>query len=256
MNAVVSRAFQVLSDSDKKSRYDKFGGDPDSRFNPGAGPSAGESPFSGFGGGFPRSSGPGGSMFEEEISPEELFNRFFGGGFGGMGGGGFSPFGMGLELSHISSNIGMRLFTNYVQAAHSSSSTWEEGPVSAFTSSVVPGHVEGLAKLPPTQTSHRPGPSSRLFSLSSSFLSFLSFRRSSPARAASPPVLPTASMLRYPRTPCTVQPRNSTSTTSSFRPTLRTTARENSASWISTWRWSTLRNCGTNAKLRLIHASV
>jgi DnaJ family protein B protein 12 len=27
-------------------------------------------------------------MFEEEISPEEMFNRFFGG-----GGGGFSPFG-------------------------------------------------------------------------------------------------------------------------------------------------------------------
>lgn len=93
IDVVVSRAFQVLSDSDKKSRYDKFGGDPDSRFNPGAGPS--ESPFSsggfsGFGGGFPRSGGP---MFEEEISPEELFNHFFGGGFGGMGGGGFSPFG-------------------------------------------------------------------------------------------------------------------------------------------------------------------
>lgn len=93
---VVSRAFQVLSDSDKKSRYDKFGGDPDSRFNPGAGASAGGSPFtsggfSGFGGGFPRSSA-GGPMFEEEISPEELFNRFFGGGFGGMGGE-FSPFG-------------------------------------------------------------------------------------------------------------------------------------------------------------------
>lgn len=89
---VVSRAFQILSDSDKKSRYDKFGGDPDSRFNPGPSASAGGggSPFGGggggFGGGFPR----GG--FEEEISPEELFNRFFGGGFGpmgGMGGGGF-----------------------------------------------------------------------------------------------------------------------------------------------------------------------
>lgn len=41
-------------------------------------------------------------MFEEEISPEELFNRFFGGGFGGMGGGGgFSPFGMGFDY-HIS----------------------------------------------------------------------------------------------------------------------------------------------------------
>jgi DnaJ family protein B protein 12 len=93
---VVSRAFQILSDADKKSRYDKFGGDPDSRFNPGASAASGASPFSGFGGGgggFPRSAG--GPGFEEEISPEELFNRFFNGaGFGGMGGGGFSPFGM------------------------------------------------------------------------------------------------------------------------------------------------------------------
>lgn len=32
-------------------------------------------------------------MYEDEISPEELFNRFFGGGgMGGMGGG-FGPFG-------------------------------------------------------------------------------------------------------------------------------------------------------------------
>ncbi|KAJ5105459.1 Chaperone protein dnaJ [Penicillium alfredii] len=86
---MVSRAFQILSDSDKKSRYDKFGGDPDSRFNPGASASSGASPFSGFGGGgFPRS-GAAGPGFDEEISPEELFNRFFNGGFGGMG----SPFG-------------------------------------------------------------------------------------------------------------------------------------------------------------------
>ncbi|KAL4873197.1 hypothetical protein BDV12DRAFT_160557 [Aspergillus spectabilis] len=82
---MVSRAFQVLSDSDKRAKYDKFGGDPDSRFQPNAGPS-GASPFSGFsGGGFPR----GGPGFEEEISPEELFNRFFNGGLGG----GFGPFG-------------------------------------------------------------------------------------------------------------------------------------------------------------------
>ncbi|PLB34445.1 J domain-containing protein [Aspergillus candidus] len=87
---LVARAFQVLSDSDKKAKYDKFGGDPDSRFTPSAGPSGG-SPFGGFGGGFPRSSA-GGAGFEDEISPEELFNRFFNGGFGGMGGG-FAPFG-------------------------------------------------------------------------------------------------------------------------------------------------------------------
>ncbi|RMJ27820.1 ER associated DnaJ chaperone [Aspergillus sp. HF37] len=86
---MVSRAFQVLSDEDKKSRYDKFGGDPDSRFTPSAGPS-GASPFSGFSA---RPAGAGGPMFDEEISPEELFNRFFGGGFGGGMNGGFSPFG-------------------------------------------------------------------------------------------------------------------------------------------------------------------
>lgn len=90
---MVSRAFQVLSDADKKAKYDKFGGDPDSRFQAA---SSGASPFSGFasqrGGG-----GPRGPMFEEEISPEELFRQFFGGGmggpfggpFGGMGGPGF-----------------------------------------------------------------------------------------------------------------------------------------------------------------------
>ncbi|KAK5116748.1 hypothetical protein LTR62_007422 [Meristemomyces frigidus] len=90
---MVSRAFQVLSDSDKKSKYDRFGGDPESRFGGGASTS-GASPFSGFasqraaGGG-----GRGGGMFEEEISPEELFRQFFGG--GGFGGGG-GPFGGGL----------------------------------------------------------------------------------------------------------------------------------------------------------------
>lgn len=85
--AVVSRAFQILSDSDKKAKYDKFGGDPESRFGAGGGgPSApSASPFSGFAqrpG--PRQNG----MWEEEISPEDLFRQFFGG--GGMGGG---PFG-------------------------------------------------------------------------------------------------------------------------------------------------------------------
>ena len=79
---MVSRAFQILSDSDKKTKYDRFGGDPDSRFGSGSAPTA--SPFSGFARS-PGARGPG--MFEDEISPEELFNRFFGG--GGMGG----PFG-------------------------------------------------------------------------------------------------------------------------------------------------------------------
>lgn len=82
---MVSRAFQVLSDPDKKQKYDKFGGDPDNRFGGGASASA-ESPFSGF---RTRGGGPRGPMFEEEISPEEMFRQFFGGGMGGFGG----PFG-------------------------------------------------------------------------------------------------------------------------------------------------------------------
>lgn len=84
---MVSRAFQILSDADKKAKYDEFGGDPDSRFGAGSAPTA--SPFSG---GFGGSRGGGGQnyYYEDEISPEELFNRFFGG--GGMGGG-FGPFG-------------------------------------------------------------------------------------------------------------------------------------------------------------------
>jgi DnaJ family protein B protein 12 len=83
---VVSRAFQILSDPEKKSKFDKFGGDPDNRFS-----SAGAS--SPFGQSFSRTPGSGraGGMWDEEISPEEMFNRFFS---GGMGGGFSGPFGM------------------------------------------------------------------------------------------------------------------------------------------------------------------
>lgn len=82
---LVSKAFQVLSDPDKKKKYDQFGLDPDARFDPraAAGASGGGGP-SPFGNGFARR-GPAG--FEEEMTPEELFRQFFGGAFGG-------PFGM------------------------------------------------------------------------------------------------------------------------------------------------------------------
>ncbi|KAI9688555.1 MAG: hypothetical protein M1822_001504 [Bathelium mastoideum] len=94
---MVSRAFQILSDPDKKKKFDTFGGDPESRFGSAGGGGGGggpgpSSPFSNFA----RANGtPGrGGMFEEDISPEELFRQFFG---GGMGGGGFgTPFGGGL----------------------------------------------------------------------------------------------------------------------------------------------------------------
>ena len=77
---MVSKAFQVLPDEQKRASFDKFGSDPDSRF------SGASDPFAGM-----RSrSSAAGPTFESEISPEDLFNMFFGGGGMGMGG---SPFG-------------------------------------------------------------------------------------------------------------------------------------------------------------------
>jgi DnaJ family protein B protein 12 len=84
---MVSRAFGVLSDPDKKAKYDRFGGDPDSRFGSGAPPTP--SPFSARSGGGMGPMGGNAGWGDEEISPEEMFNRFF----GGQMGGGFGPFG-------------------------------------------------------------------------------------------------------------------------------------------------------------------
>jgi len=69
-STVVSKAFQVLSDPDKRAAYDRHGADPDSR-------SAGVPSSSAFGGG-----GGGGMHFshEDAIDPDQLFRMFFGGG--------------------------------------------------------------------------------------------------------------------------------------------------------------------------------
>ncbi|CDS03519.1 hypothetical protein LRAMOSA00921 [Lichtheimia ramosa] len=79
---LISKAFTVLSDPQKRAVHDAGGGDPEQR---GAGGASGMHPgFHGF-----RTHQFGGGM-GEEISPEELFNMFFGGG-GPAGFGG--PFG-------------------------------------------------------------------------------------------------------------------------------------------------------------------
>lgn len=70
---MISKAFTVLSDPQKRAVHDAGGGDPEQRGNGGGHPG-----FSGF-----RSQGFGASPFGEEISPEDLFNMFFGGGAGG-----------------------------------------------------------------------------------------------------------------------------------------------------------------------------
>ena len=68
----------MLSDSNMRAAYDRHGADPESRFG-------GTSSSSASGPGFHTHSF-GGNAFEAEISPEELFNMFFGGGMGGGGG--------------------------------------------------------------------------------------------------------------------------------------------------------------------------
>ncbi|ERS94948.1 uncharacterized protein SPSK_00291 [Sporothrix schenckii 1099-18] len=91
---MVSRAFSVLGDKDKRAKYDRFGTDPDSRFGGMGGGGGGGGGGAGMQNPFAQAGGMGGGMggmgggWDEEISPEEMFRRFFGGG-GGFGG----PFG-------------------------------------------------------------------------------------------------------------------------------------------------------------------
>lgn len=81
---MVSKAFQVLSDPQKRVIYDRSGSDPESRFAgmPSSSDGSTVNPFAG-------------TSFEGELSPEDLFNMFFGAGGGGFGGGPVFTFGPG-----------------------------------------------------------------------------------------------------------------------------------------------------------------
>ncbi|GAA5830905.1 hypothetical protein JCM3766R1_006169 [Sporobolomyces carnicolor] len=81
---MVSKAFQVLSDSNKRAIFDQTGSDPDSRGGGGGGGMGNFARRGAGGGGF----GGGGFGQAEELSPEDLFRFFFNGGGGGFGGGG------------------------------------------------------------------------------------------------------------------------------------------------------------------------
>ena len=101
---MVSRAFQILSDADKRAHFDRYGADPDSRGGGGGGGGGGaQGPM------FARRGQA--NAFEGEMNADDLFNMFFGGAgpMGGMhaGGGGFggSPFvsfgGPGIRVHHF-----------------------------------------------------------------------------------------------------------------------------------------------------------
>ncbi|OZJ05543.1 hypothetical protein BZG36_01677 [Bifiguratus adelaidae] len=74
---MISKAFTVLSDTQKRAIFDAGGMDPEQR-------SAAAPGFSGMNG-FSSARYGGGPMFADEVSPEDLFNMFFGGDFAGGG---------------------------------------------------------------------------------------------------------------------------------------------------------------------------
>jgi len=112
---LVSKAFQVLSDPQKRAVYDS-GSDPEDRFGRMGSRSSS---------GFATSPFGNGAGFDGELSPEDLFNMFFGGGGANAFGPGFSNgFGGGPTVFSFSSNgFRTQTFTRGGGAAQGGGST-------------------------------------------------------------------------------------------------------------------------------------
>lgn len=95
---LVSKAFQILSDPSKRAAFDRHGGDPEQRGHASNAPA-------GFG-----MARAGGDFYGDEVSPEDLFNAFFGSGgfghttFGGPGFGGINFGGPGFRVHTFGNN--------------------------------------------------------------------------------------------------------------------------------------------------------
>jgi len=114
----VTKAYDILTDKDKRARYDR--GEIDEEGNP-------KMPF-GFGGGGPRggASGgfrrPGGGEFDMGAAPEgvdisEIFEGLFGGAAGKPGGGGFGGFGRQKAPPRKGADVSYRLPVSFEDAA-------------------------------------------------------------------------------------------------------------------------------------------
>ncbi|KAI9495625.1 hypothetical protein BDB00DRAFT_812684 [Zychaea mexicana] len=115
---LISKAFTVLSDPQKRAIHDAGGGDPEQRGSGGMG-------GAGFRGFHTRQAG-GGGFAGEEISPEDLFNMFFGGGGGGAFGPGFSSatfVGPGFSPHYYRSGAGRRTAAQQQRAGRQQQNT-------------------------------------------------------------------------------------------------------------------------------------
>lgn len=128
---MVSRAFGVLGDKEKREKFDKYGTDPDSRFES----ARAQHPFSGFASRQQQGARAGG--FEEELTPEEMFARFFGGGFGG------GPFGGEYNEHELKPVLTEKVSTQ----VHSLSLTLAEVQEFEFIRWAEQDREEGLARL-------------------------------------------------------------------------------------------------------------